>query len=198
MGEYIYIYTGKLPDAVPEKRQGQRVVLDLVKDLKGRNITCDNFFTTLNSAMELLKRKSTIGTVRSNQTFQPAAMKQEIRRRPVFSSNFYFHENVSLVQYAPKTFKNVTIMSSLRHSKTTSTGEKKLPEMIAFYNQPKTGVDTLDQMVGSYTTKRKTNRWPFALFGNMIDVAGVNAYVLWNEANPERNKNKLFKRHVYS
>lgn len=31
-------------------------------------------------------------------------------------------------------------------------------------------IDTLDQLVGNYTTKRKTNRWVYALFCSMSDV----------------------------
>lgn len=56
----IISYLGKQPNMPPEKRQGERVVLELVKDLKGRNVTCDNFFTTYKLAYQLLKRNITV------------------------------------------------------------------------------------------------------------------------------------------
>lgn len=42
------------PDAPPEKGQGEPVVLDLVFKYNGRNVTCNNFFTTQNLATKLL------------------------------------------------------------------------------------------------------------------------------------------------
>ena len=55
----------------------------------------------------------------------------------------------------------------------------------------------MHQLVGTYTVKRKTRRWPFALFCNIIDISGVNAYVLWLEIIPSWNSNKLFRRSLF-
>ena len=50
------VYTGQIFFA-PEKKQGQRVVLDLVKGLgQGYRVICDNFFTSLELAKELAKQ----------------------------------------------------------------------------------------------------------------------------------------------
>lgn len=195
----LQVYTGKsTPDAAPEKNQGQRVVLDLIKDLKGRNLTCDSFFTTYDLALELLKRKNTIvGTVRSNKTFLPKSTKQELRKRSVFSSMFFFNDKISLVQYVPKKYKTVNVLSTFHHDKSVLDGRNKLPEMISFYNKTKAGVDTLDQLVGTYTVKRKTNRWPHAMFCNMIDISAINAYVLWLEMNNDWKKGILYKRRLF-
>ena len=59
------VYTGQISFA-PEKKQGQRVVLDLVKSLgQGYGVTCDNFFTSLELAKELAKQnKILLGTMR--------------------------------------------------------------------------------------------------------------------------------------
>lgn len=69
--------------------------------------------------------------------------------------------------------------------------------MIDFYNITKYGVDTLDQMVRSYTSKRKTNRWPMAFFYNMLDISALNAYVLWLEVDPNWGRKQLFKRRLF-
>lgn len=61
------VYTGKCPGEAPEKNQGMRVVLDLTHELRGQNVTCDNFFTSKKLGEMLLKRKLTmLGTVRKN------------------------------------------------------------------------------------------------------------------------------------
>ncbi|KRY02294.1 hypothetical protein T12_6493 [Trichinella patagoniensis] len=41
-----------------------RVVLDMVKGLKGHNVTCDNFFTSYSLGVELRKKNLTlVGTI---------------------------------------------------------------------------------------------------------------------------------------
>ena len=59
----------------------------------------------------------------------------------------------------------------------------KKPEIIKYYNKKKTGVDTMDQMLSEYTTRRRTNRWPLAMFYNMIDIAGLASYIVYYENN---------------
>lgn len=194
----IQPYIGKDPIKGREENQGQRVVLDLVSDLKGRNVTADNFFTTYDLADILLKRRLTyVGTVRQNKAFLPTKSMQEIKQREVFSSKFYFSDQISLVEYTPKKNKLVTVLSSFHHDNSTNSDHKKLPEIIDYYNRTKTGVDLMDKLVGSYTVRRKSNRWPYTVFCNMIDISGINAFVLWTKCNPDWEANKKFKRRLY-
>ena len=59
-----------------------------------------------------------------------------------------------------------------------SPGETK-PEIIQYYNSTIVGVDTMDQMVRYYSTKRMTHRWPMVVFFNMIDISAMNALIIW-------------------
>ncbi|KAL1232359.1 PiggyBac transposable element-derived protein [Trichinella spiralis] len=64
----MQIYTGKPSSGTREKNQGMRVVLDMVKGLKGHNVTCDNFFTSYALGVELKKKNLTlVGTVKKNK-----------------------------------------------------------------------------------------------------------------------------------
>ena len=47
------------------------------------------------------------------------------------------------------------------------------PEIIAYYNKTKSGVDTMDEILGEYIVKRQTLRWPLAFFYNMVNVTGL-------------------------
>ena len=38
------VFTGEDTNCKPEKDEGRRVVLDLIKDMKGHSVTCVNFF----------------------------------------------------------------------------------------------------------------------------------------------------------
>lgn len=109
-------YLGKKAGAKPEKNQGRRVVLDLVEKLKGRNVTCDNFFTDYVLLEELLKRHITlVGTVRANKTFLPPLVKSEQRRKAIYSSEFLYKTKGILVRYVPKKYKFVTFIEFLTH-----------------------------------------------------------------------------------
>ena len=56
--------------------------------------------------------------------------------------------------------------------------DTRKPEINLFYNQNKGGVDSVDKLVHSYMSKRKSKRWPLCFFHNLYDVAGVAAFVL--------------------
>lgn len=194
----IQPYLGKRPGDAPEKNQGPRVVNDLVDDLEGRNVTMDNFFTSYRLAQDLLKRGMTmVGTVRANKTFLSPTDKKAQRKEPEFSSRFYFTKDAVLVKYVPKRYRLVTLLSTFHKSGEIEQNPKKTPEIITYYNQIKGGVDSVDQLVSQYTVKRKTNRWPRAVFANMIDISALNAYILWCETNPEWNEHKLHKRRIF-
>lgn len=61
--------------------------------------------------------------------------------------------------------------------------EKKKPKMILDYNNTKGGVDTFDQMIHEYSSKRKTNRWPLSYFYNLMDASALAAYHVWITTN---------------
>ncbi|KAL6481297.1 hypothetical protein MHYP_G00093770 [Metynnis hypsauchen] len=46
-------------------------------------------------------------------------------------------------------------------------------------NTTKCGVDVMDQMVQEYSMRAGTQRWPVTVFYNMIDMAALNAHVLY-------------------
>ena len=39
-------------------------------------------------------------------------------------------------------------------------------------------VDNLDELVGTYTYKRKTSRWSMIMLYNLLDVSAYNAHIL--------------------
>ena len=42
-------------------------------------------------------------------------------------------------------------------------------------------MDCADQMIETYSSKLATRRWPVALFCNLLDIAALNAYVLFEK-----------------
>lgn len=180
------VYLGRQPGEQREIGQGARVVRDLISPWRrsGRNIVADNFFTSVPLVQELLVDGLTYtGTIRSNKPQIPPEMKASFNRNDL-SSIFGFHDQLTLVSYAPKSGKAVIALSSMHHDKTID-GDAKKPEIILHYNSTKSGVDNLDHLATIYTCRRKVNRWPVVLFNNVIDVAAIAAYIVWLCVNPE-------------
>ncbi|KAJ4427801.1 hypothetical protein ANN_25454 [Periplaneta americana] len=135
-----------------------------------------------------------LGTIRKNKSELP----QQMNKKEIHSSSFYFTNDTTVVNCIPKKNKNVVLMSTLHHVNEVSNRNDKKARMILDYNAAKEAVDTLDQVTYTYTCKRKTNRWPVIFFYNILDVSAYNAYVLWTSIDPNRNANKLTRRKLFS
>ena len=61
-----------------------------------------------------------------------------------------------------------------------------------FYNNNKYGVDMLDSMCRQLSTKSGCRRWPLAVFFNILDLAGVNAWILFKEKTHSRISRRNF------
>ena len=187
----MQVYTGENPAVGREVNQGARVVKDLVKEIEHsfRNITCDNFFTIIPLNRDLQKKKLTlVGTIQKNKPELPPQF-TVFKGRDITSTLFGFQNDAMIASYCTQKDCVVNTLSTI-HSlpKIASKSAEKKPEVILYYNRTKSGVDILDRMVGTYTCKRMTRRWPVALFYNMIDVSAVNAYVVWQQLHDENNR----------
>ena len=182
------VYIGRDRNTAPERNQGQRIVLDLTEGLSNRNVTCDNFFTSYTLAEKLNRNHMTIlGTIRKNRNEIPPVL-LDMRRKPLYSTEVVYEPKLQAVMLSYVTHRNRFVcLLSTYHNKVNinERNEKKKPNLIEDYNKTKNGVDTMDQMVATYTCKRKINRWPMALFCNLLDVSALNAFVLFVQMFPE-------------
>ncbi|KAM9413943.1 piggyBac transposable element-derived protein 4-like [Salvelinus alpinus] len=134
----------------------------------------DNFFTSYELSQQLLKRKITmVGTVRKNKP------------------------TTTLVSDVPKKNKNVVLLSTLHKTAEISDREDRKQAIILDDNHNKGGMDNLDKVIGTYSCRRMTARWPLVIFHNIIDVSSYNAFVIWNKIIPtwmpdQRNKRRVF------
>ena len=73
-----------------------------------------------------------------------------------------------------------------------TSNEKKNPELILFYIANKVGVDCFDQMACLCTTRSASQKWPVAVWGNILDIAAINSYVLYKRATSNRITHRQF------
>ncbi|CAK1591697.1 unnamed protein product [Parnassius mnemosyne] len=116
---------------------GEFYVKELTKAVHGsnRNVTCDNWFTSVPLAKNLLRQPynlTLVGTIRSNKREIPEELKRMHFRR-VRTSMFCYDGPLTLVSYKPKPSKLVFVLSSCDEEGTVHTTTGK-PNMIHFYN----------------------------------------------------------------
>jgi len=150
------------------------------QDRGGRTVKTDNFFTSIDLANQLNNKKLTlVGTMKQKkkkreipQEFKPA------RQRDENSSIFGFTNDLTLVSYVPKKNKSVVLLSSLHHDSAICSDSGK-PEITEIYNKTKCAVDMMDQMCARYTVQRATRIWTMTVSYGMINIAAVNALVIY-------------------
>ncbi|XP_047543237.1 piggyBac transposable element-derived protein 3-like [Vanessa atalanta] len=197
----LEVYAGKQPTGPYfVSNKAYDVVDRLVQPISctNRNITFDNWFTSYELVVHLLNehKLTSTGTVRNNKRCIPAAFLKT--GKAPGSSMFGHQKDVSMVSYAPKKHKVVIVMSSLHHDAKidSATGNQKKPEMITFYNSTKAGVDVVDELCGSYNVSRNSKRWPMIIYYGMLNIAAINATIIFRENQSKDTKRTDFIRNL--
>ncbi|KRZ16269.1 hypothetical protein T11_1881 [Trichinella zimbabwensis] len=139
----------------------------------GKRMRCNNgqLFTSLAIGRNLLSQGKTLtGTIRWMRKEVPLCM-QPNQTDVLHSSSFLFTKDA-----IPKRHKLRVILE---------------------YNACKGGVDAMDKMVWEYSCCRNTKRWPLLLFMNMLDVAAVNAFVVFVTKFPSFYGNKNYRKRLF-
>ena len=196
----LEVYVGTQSDG-PYKVSNSPV--DVVEQLcngifgTGRNITMDNWFTSYDLAQTMLRHRITLfGTLRKNKRHNPLEF-LNLRNRDEHTSLFGFGNGRTLVSYIPKKKKkkkNVLALSTLHNDDKIDgeTGAARKPDIVTFYNATKGGVDTVDQMSSLYNCARNTRRWPMVIFYRLLNIAGINGFIVYCKNGNEPMKRRKF------
>ncbi|XP_067135443.1 piggyBac transposable element-derived protein 4-like [Centruroides vittatus] len=179
----LEIYCGKQPEGqYSVSNSPDQVVKRLIRPIakSGRTLTVANRFTSYSLVSDLLLDRITmVGTIRKNERELPLQF-TDVRGRKVYSSLFGFLKDLTLVSYVPEKNRNVLLLSSFHHNDAIddTTGDRKKPEIVTFYNLTKGGVNTLGQLTSNYNVQRNTKRWTMVIFYCLLNIAGVNAHII--------------------
>lgn len=99
-----------------------------------------------------------------------------------------------LVSFSEKKNKKVVLLSTMYDSGTVSPDTGQL-EVIEFYNLTKRWVDCMDK---TYTTKRYSRHWPMRYVSDMLDIMGINSYVLYSLARNNCGRSSFLKSVAYN
>ena len=91
----------------------------------------------------------------------------------------------NMIRYSTKYYKSDEYVLTVHKSKYQNIkiegNAKRFPETILFYNQTKFGVDVADQMARKFSRKAGSRRWSPPVFYNILDLAAINAWILYKE-----------------
>ncbi|XP_037028699.1 uncharacterized protein LOC119068939 [Bradysia coprophila] len=143
----------------------------------------DNFFTgTSNAKVLKQKRISVVGTVNKNRRWLPPTARKKNARLSLHETVvFTGPQKETLTVYQSKKSKSVGILSTFHDSVTVDDTTNKKPDTIHFYNNTKYGVDIADGMAKAHSVKAASRRWPVHVFYNVLDLAAINAWILYRE-----------------
>ncbi|KAF7388691.1 hypothetical protein HZH68_012633 [Vespula germanica] len=149
----------------------------------------DNIFTSALLATKLLiKRTILFGTIRSNKRELSQLAKSAKDELEHFSTVFYKTNNCTLTIYKSKPAEKVTILS-LKHKRIKINNDRKrILATVAYYNKTKFG----DQMPRKYSVKSKSYRWPVQVSFNILDLTGINAWILYKETSRQNISRQQF------
>jgi len=183
---HFEVYCGKQkPGPRDVSNKPYDIVQRLSQDIQrsNRNITMDNYYTSMPLADNLLEKGLTvIGTLKANKKEIPPEFISKSRE---IGSCFYgFQYDKTLISIQTKRKKCVLILSNMHDCEGTDeiTGKAL---MNTDYNSTKGGVDTVDKMCAAYSTSRQTRRWPLRIFFSFLDLAGINSQVVFLHNYPE-------------
>lgn len=193
------IYCGKqLPGPYVKSNKADDIVKRLVIPIENtkRNLTTDNYYSSYPLAEYLLTKGLTfLGTMKKNKREIPIEFLPD-KRRVTNSHLFGFQDEMCLVSTVPKKNKSVILLSTM-HSTAEVDANINKSLVNLDYNATKGGVDTVDQMCAAYSTARITRRWPLAVFFRHLDIAGINAYVIFKLNNFEsKDRRRIFLKNL--
>ena len=196
------VYVGKQPEGPFQlSNKPHDITLRMVSPIvgTGKNLTTDNWYTSVPLAEDLLKKKVTlVGTMRKNKPDIPPEMMPN-KNRKLLSSQFGFQKEMMMVSYVPKPKKAVMLLSTI-HSDASideTTRDKQKPSVVTFYNETKGGVDTADEKCAATSCSRRTNRWPMSLFYFLVNKVCLNSFVIYvwnNDEDGLRSRREFLRR----
>ncbi|KAJ8931028.1 hypothetical protein NQ314_016112 [Rhamnusium bicolor] len=170
-------------------------------DKSARNITVDNYFTSIPLANDLLlsHNLTTVGILRKNKLEIPGEF-LNINDRPTCSTMSAFGKkdnNFLFASYISEKKKSVLMLSTFHNEGIIdpTSIEAKKPEVITFYNCTKGDMDVVDRLKSEYCVTRTSNRWPLSVFSTLLNIdSPLNIPCINSNIIPDASK-KNNRRH---
>lgn len=184
----FYVYTGKETYYDPRYSEfniSARIVLQLCDELleRGYKLYLDNWYTSVPLIEKLCAHKTdVVGTIRKNRT----GICEEVRETRIKKSEYVakFKNKIMLLKWQDN--REVYLVSSVHNDNIVEIQKrnviKKIPEVVADYNNKMGGVDMSDGIIIAYSTARKRlKKYYKKIFLHLLDVICLNSYLMYKK-----------------
>ena len=195
------LYTGKEESKELTTPLAEHVVLDLLVGLenRGHHVYFDNYYTSIPLSMKLSDLGfGSCGTVRINRKGIPKDFQTcKLKKGEVVT---FCDGTVSGLKWMDKrpvsmlsTIHDDSLVSKRRRTKQIAGGVEEIqkPLMVEMYNTYMGGVDRGDQLVVYYAFSHATKKWWKRAFFHLMEVAMVNAYIVYCKSTPTKRLSHL-------
>ncbi|KAA8589932.1 hypothetical protein FQN60_013297, partial [Etheostoma spectabile] len=205
----FFVYKGKGSPIV--KGLGYDTVMRLVNTPvmgTGYKLFVDNFYTSPELFRDLLQKKIwACGPIRRHQSGFPKDRPGRLDRRAPRGAIRWIREGpVVFVQW--RDTRDVLMCSTIHaaHGEDTvqrrikgadgrwSVQDLSIPPAIKDYNKYMGGVDLSDALIGYYTILNKTEKWYRSFLFHFVDIAVVNAFILYKELATARKEKVMSQK----
>lgn len=171
----------------------EEITKKLVQHLAGtgRSIVMDSWFTS-SSVMDILKKEYqlySIAALNPNSDMIPPLFLSQYRKCRTFMSGFIDHE-VSLTSYVNTEGKSINVLTN--EPRYYRKGHINHTTVVSVYKKNQSAVEVVDVLMSYYTTMQHTNDWTLSLFFTLLNIASVNAQVLWCSQHSNVTQRRLF------
>ncbi len=205
------VYQGKSgqkgkEDAYPGIGLGERVIVDLTKDLFGKNhqVYFDNYFSAV-PLVEHLKANGVqaCGTIRPDRKYLPTNLMSEKSMERGQADYRVSDQDITFFKWMDN--RAVHVISNFHGTelgtikRTQKDGTKKdfsCPIAIREYNEQMGGVDKADMLCAVYGIGRKSKKWWHRIFFGLVDRTLVNAAIAHNKMERDNMSLLNFRRSV--
>lgn len=165
----------------------------LVQHLAGTGISIvmDSWFTSL-TLMEQLRNEYqlfTIAALNPANDWIPPLFLSQYRKCRTFMSGFLDHD-ISLTSYVNSDLKAINIITN--EPRFYRKGHVNQTTVVSVYKKNQSAVEVIDVVMNYYTTMQHTNDWTLSLFFTLLNIASVNAQVLWSSQNTNVAQRRTF------
>ena len=159
-----------------------KLCVDLPRNV-GHKVFFDNWFTTLDLMLYFKKEGIlAVGTIRGNRIQGcPLAGNKEIEKGNRGDSGVMIVKWLGNVFQFCSNFVGVCPMETTERWVKKHQTRKEIPciQIVKAYNKSMGGVDLADMLISLYRVEVKTRRWYIKVFWHLVDVAKVNAWILY-------------------
>ena len=185
--------------------------MNLIKPLvrQGYRVYFDNFYTSVQLLKDLWKvGVLACGTMLRNRKGFPVELKniKEFEKGNTRGAMRWMRNGVQLIiQWIDN--KTISIITTIHKAnkytyikrRTKVNGvfreiQVRQPNVVKDYNKYMKGVDKSDQLIGKYNCLRKTKKYWKTIFFHLIDIARVNAYILFQDRRRKNSDVEALKR----